>query len=114
MFGVEVEFEGGFGLLPGVLPPLLLVILFGPEFGAALDIDPVLPGVLFCWLYGVPPGVECGGVDCGCWLELLEFGVFVLLEGCIWLGAWCGGCPDPLRGPGGEELGFDCEDAVGG
>ena len=37
VFGVEVELEGGFGLLPGVFPPLLFVMLFWVEFGGALE-----------------------------------------------------------------------------
>lgn len=42
-----MELEGGFGLLPGVFPPLLLVMLFWLELGGALDIGPP-PGALFC------------------------------------------------------------------
>lgn len=50
VLGVEVELDGGLGLLPGVLPPLLLVMLFWPELGGALGMGPPPPGVLFCWL----------------------------------------------------------------
>ena len=47
VLGVEVELDGGLGLLPGVLPPLL-VMLFWAELGGALAIWPPEPGVLFC------------------------------------------------------------------
>lgn len=48
-----------------------------------MGMGPPVPTVLFCWLYGVDPGAELGGVDCCCcWFEVLELGVFVLLEGC--------------------------------
>lgn len=45
MFGVDVALDGGLGLLPGVLLPLLLV-MFGPEL--LLDMGPPALGVLFC------------------------------------------------------------------
>lgn len=70
-------------MLPGVLPPLLLLLtLFWAELGAALGIGPPALGVLFCWLYGADPGAELGGVACCCWLEPLELVAPALLEGC--------------------------------
>lgn len=47
MLGVELELDGGLGLLPGVLLPLLLLLrLFWLELGGWFGIEP--PGVLFC------------------------------------------------------------------
>lgn len=45
VLGVELELDGGLGLLPGVLPPLLLLRLFWLELGGWFDIGP--PGALF-------------------------------------------------------------------
>lgn len=46
MLGVELELDGGLGLLPGVLPPLLLLRLFWLELGGWFG----PPEALFCWL----------------------------------------------------------------
>lgn len=46
MLGVELELDGGLGLLPGVLLPLLLLRLFWFELGGWFGIGP--PGALFC------------------------------------------------------------------
>lgn len=49
MVGVEVELDGGLGLLPGVVAPPLLGRLLGVELGGWLGIG-AEPGPLFCWL----------------------------------------------------------------
>lgn len=46
VLGVEVELDGGLGLLPGVLPALLLLRLFWLELGGWLGMVPP-PGALF-------------------------------------------------------------------